>query len=86
MLLIIGWLVLHYLHNFILFLPPGIDSPLYKSYFDFFRKILSIFNNKKKKKQDQVVVFLGIELYFLLMEVGVQLISLTRQNYKLPGY
>ena len=68
MLLIAGWLVLHYLDDFITFLPPGADLTPYKNYFNFFCKTLGMSNNKKKKKRGQVVVFLGIELDSLLMK------------------
>ena len=68
MLLIAGWLVLHYLDDFITFLPPGVDPTPYENYFDFLCKTLGISNNKKKKKRGQVVVFLEIELDSLLME------------------
>lgn len=71
MLLIAGWWVLHYLDDFIAFLPPDIDPIPYKDYFDFLCKTLGISNNEKKKRQGQVVVFLGIELDSLLMEAWV---------------
>lgn len=60
--------MLYYLNDFIVFLPPNIDSTSYKNYFNFFYKILGFSNNKKKKQRGQVVIFLGIELDFLLMK------------------
>lgn len=63
-----SWLVLYYLDDFIAFLLPNVDPIPYKDYFNFFCKTLSILNNEKKNRQDQVVVFLGIELDSLLME------------------
>lgn len=69
MLLIAGWLVLYYLDDFIAFLPPGINCTPYKDYFKLLCKILDISNNEKTKKRGQIVVFLGIELDFLPMEV-----------------
>lgn len=61
MLLVAGWLVLHYLDDFIAFLPPFVDSSPCENYLDFLCKTLGISNNEKKKKRGQVVVFLGIE-------------------------
>ena len=48
MLLIASWLVLHYLDDFIAFLPSNIDLVSYDDYFDFLCKTLGISNNKKK--------------------------------------
>lgn len=68
MLLIMNWLVLYYLDDFMIFLPPDVDPILYKNYFNFHFKTLHISNNEKKKRQGGVVMFLRIELDFLLLE------------------
>ena len=78
MLLIAGWLVLHYLDDFITFLSPGIDPTPYENYFDFLCKTLGMFNNKKKKKRGQVMVFLGIELNSLIMEARLPAAKLDK--------
>lgn len=68
MLFVASWLVLHYLDDFIAFLSPNVDSTPYEDYFDFLCKTLGILNNEKKKQRGRVIVFLGIELDFLLIE------------------
>lgn len=69
MLLIASWLLLHYLDDFITFLPPSVDLTTYENYFNFLYKTLGMSNNEKKKKRGQVVIFLEIELDFLFMKV-----------------
>ena len=67
-LLVVSWLVLHYLDDFITFLSSNVVSTSYEDYFDFLCKTLGISNNEKKKRRGPVVVFLGIELDSLLIE------------------
>ena len=82
MLLIASWLVLHYLEDFIAFLPPDIDLISYEDYFDFLCKILGISNNKKKKKWGQVMVFLEIELDSLLIEAWLPIDKLDKAKLR----
>lgn len=60
--------MLHYLDDFIVFLSPNVDPAPYKDYFDYLYKTLGITNNEKKKKQGLIMVFLEIQLDFVLVE------------------
>lgn len=60
--------MLYYLNDFIAFLVSGIDLTPYKDYFNFLCKILEIYNNEKKKKRDQIEVFLEIVLVSMLIK------------------